>query len=38
LFSIVIKDIQNLAEGVKNEFKKLKAPRRRKPVIGFTAK
>jgi hypothetical protein len=32
---IVAKDIQNLANGVKREFKKLKSPRRRKPHIGF---
>jgi Zn-dependent M16 (insulinase) family peptidase len=37
LFSIVIKDIENLAKGVKNEFKKLKNPRRRKVRIGYTA-
>ena len=32
---IVAKDIQSLAKSVKKEFKKLKAPRRRKPRIGF---
>jgi ORF6N domain len=35
LFSIVVKDIQNLAKSVKREFKKLKSPRRQKPRIGF---
>ena len=37
LFTIVIKDIENLAQGVKREFKKLKSPRRSKARIGFTA-
>ena len=32
---IVAQDIQNLAKGVKKEFKKLESPRRRKPRIGF---
>jgi hypothetical protein len=35
LFTIVIKDIENLAEGMQKEFNKLKSPRRRKPRIGF---
>lgn len=35
LFSIVIEDIQGLAQHVTKEFKKLKGPRRRKPRIGF---
>ncbi len=35
LFSIVIKDIQSLAQSVKKEFNKLKAPRRSKARIGF---
>src|ERR1700682_1858568 len=38
LFTIVIKDIEDLANGVKDEFRKLKSPRRRKPRIGFMAK
>lgn len=38
LFTIVIKDIENLASGVKAEFRKLKSPLRRKPRIGFMAK
>src|SRR6266478_6912071 len=38
LFTIVIKDIENLANGVKDEFRKLKSPRRRKRRIGFMAK
>ena len=38
LFSVVIKDIENLAEGVQNEFKKLQSPRRRKARIGYMAK
>jgi|SRR6266540_1057675 len=33
--SLVAKDVQSLAKGMKREFKKLKAPRRRKPRIGF---
>jgi len=37
LFTIVIKDIENLATGVKKEFEKLKSPRRRKARIGFLA-
>jgi hypothetical protein len=37
LFTIVIKDIENLAKGVRKEFKKLKSPRRRKTRIGFMA-
>ena len=32
---LVAKDIENLAKGVNREFKKLQAPRRRKPRIGF---
>jgi len=35
LFSIVIEDIQNLAKNVKKELETLKAPRRRRPRIGF---
>jgi hypothetical protein len=35
LFTIVIKDIENLATGMKREFKRLKSPRRRKARIGF---
>jgi ORF6N domain len=35
LFTIVIKDIQALGQHVAKEFKKLRAPRRRKPRIGF---
>ena len=35
VLTIVIQDIQNLAKNVKNEFKKLSSPRRRKPRIGF---
>ena len=38
LFSVVIKDIENLADGVQNEFKKLQSPRRRKARIGYMAK
>ena len=37
LFTIVIRDIENLAKGVKKEFKKLESPRRRKTRIGFLA-
>ena len=37
LFTIVIKDIENLAKGVEEEFKKLKSPRRRKARIGFVS-
>jgi hypothetical protein len=37
LFTIVIKDIENLAKGVRNEFKRLKSPRRRKAQIGFVS-
>jgi hypothetical protein len=32
---LVAKDVQSLAKSVKKEFKKLKAPRRRRPRIGF---
>jgi hypothetical protein len=35
LFTIVIKDIENLATGMKREFKKLEFPRRSKARIGF---
>jgi hypothetical protein len=35
MLALVVKDIQTLATTVKKEFKKLKAPRRRKPRIGF---
>ena len=35
LFTIVIKDIENLATGMKREFKRLESPRRRKARIGF---
>jgi hypothetical protein len=35
LFTIVIKDIENLATGMKIEFKKLEFPRRSKARIGF---
>jgi hypothetical protein len=35
LFSIVIKDIQNLAKNVKKELEKLSSPRQRKTRIGF---
>ena len=35
VLGIVIKDIQALGKHVGNEFRKLKAPRRRKPRIGF---
>ena len=35
VLGIVIKDIQALGEHVTKEFKRLKAPRRRKPRIGF---
>ena len=37
LFTIVIKDIENLAKGVRTEFRKLKSPRRRKARIGFVS-
>jgi hypothetical protein len=33
--SLVAKDVQGLAKAVKRQFKRLKAPRRRKPHIGF---
>jgi hypothetical protein len=33
--SLVAKDVQSLAKGVKKEFKKIKSPRRKKPRIGF---
>ena len=33
--SLVVKDIQILASGVKKEFKKLKSPGRQKHRIGF---
>ena len=33
--SLVAKDVETLAKNVKREFKKLGAPRRRKPRIGF---
>lgn len=35
LFDIVIKDIQDLDKKFTHEFRRLKAPRRRKPHIGF---
>jgi len=35
LFDIVIKDIQDLDKKFTREFRRLKAPRRRKPHIGF---
>lgn len=35
IFAIVIQDIRTLAKSVKREFKKLKAPPKRKPRIGF---
>ena len=37
LFTIVIKDIESLTEGIRTELKKLKSPRRRKARIGFMA-
>jgi ORF6N domain len=37
LFTIVIKDIESLAKGVRTEFKRLQSPRRRKARIGFMA-
>lgn len=33
--SLVAKDVESLAKGVKREFKKLTNPRRQKPRIGF---
>jgi len=33
--SLVAKDVESLAKGVKREFKKLTSPRRQKPRIGF---
>ena len=35
LIALVSKDVRTLAENVAKEFKKLRAPRRRKPHIGF---
>ena len=35
LFDIVIKDIQNLDKRLTQEIRRLKAPRRRKPLIGL---
>lgn len=35
MLALVVKDIQTLAKSVKNEFKKLRAPRRKKARIGF---
>lgn len=35
LLSMLVKDIQMIASNVQKEFKKLQAPRRRKPRIGF---
>jgi len=35
LIALVSRDVQTLAKNVAKEFKKLKAPRRRKPRIGF---
>jgi Zn-dependent M16 (insulinase) family peptidase len=35
VFSVVIKDIENLAKNVNKEFKKLKNPHQQKPRIGF---
>jgi len=37
MLALVVEDIEGLAKGVKHEFKKLKAPRRRKYQIGFRA-
>jgi len=36
MLALVVEDIEGLAKGVKNEFKKLNAPRRRKYQIGFS--
>jgi hypothetical protein len=35
--SLVAKDVEDLANSVKREFRKLQEPRRRKPRIGFIA-
>ena len=35
MLALVVKDIETLAKSVKKEFGKLRAPRRRKPRIGF---
>ena len=35
ILSIVVNDIESLSRNVKREFRNLKAPRRRKPRIGF---
>ena len=35
MFALVVKDIGTLAKNVNMQFKKLQAPRRRKPRIGF---
>ncbi len=35
MLSLLVKDIQTLAKNVNKEFRKLNAPRRRKPRIGF---